>query len=41
MPLDKIEIPGFRALKNDNELNAMQCAITACEAAIEKMRAVM
>lgn len=61
LAVDKIEIPGFRALtqngvdvisgqvlteharavKNDNELKAMQCAITACEAAIEEMRAVM
>ena len=30
-----------RSIKNANELNAMQCAIAACEAAVEEMRAVM
>ena len=30
-----------RSIKNDNELNAMRCAIHACEASIDEMRAVM
>lgn len=30
-----------RAIKNDNELNAMRCAIHACEKAVEEMRAVV
>jgi Xaa-Pro aminopeptidase len=30
-----------RAIKNDNELKAMRCAISACESAIDEMRAVM
>ena len=27
-----------RAIKNENELNAMRCAIYACEQAVEEMR---
>ncbi|MGB2456112.1 MAG: M24 family metallopeptidase, partial [Candidatus Puniceispirillaceae bacterium] len=30
-----------RSIKNDNELNAMRCAIHACEASIDEMRAIM
>ncbi len=30
-----------RAVKNENELNAMRCAIAACEAAVEEMREKM
>ena len=30
-----------RAIKNDNELNAMRCAIHACEQAMDEMRAVV
>jgi Xaa-Pro aminopeptidase len=30
-----------RSIKNDNELNAMRCAIHACEVSIDEMRAVM
>ena len=30
-----------RSIKNNNELNAMRCAIAACEAAVEEMRDVM
>ena len=30
-----------RSIKNENELNAMRCAIAACEASVEEMRAVM
>ena len=27
-----------RAIKNENELNAMRCAIYACEQAVDEMR---
>lgn len=60
LAVDKIEIPGYLALKShgiqmfngqrltevarlrkdENEVNAMRCAIAACEAAVEDMRAV-
>ena len=30
-----------RSIKNENELKAMRCAIAACEAAVEEMRAIM
>ena len=30
-----------RSIKNDNELNAVRCAIHACEASIDEMRAIM
>ena len=30
-----------RSIKNDNELNAMRCAIHTCEASIDEMRAVL
>ena len=30
-----------RSIKNENELNAMRCAIYACERAIDEMRAVV
>ena len=30
-----------RCIKNENELNAMRCAIAACEASVDEMRAAM